>query len=187
MSNRCNDSTSNGLSPENVKLALVRAGTFLTGYELVKTSIVDGVKDFFLTGFNEEGPTYSPNYATEVLPLGKGTFRASVAWLVARGALSAEQAGQLDAISDHRHEIAHELARLLVDPKSSIDTSQLSALIDVLHSLDIFWGTIELETSEGFDPDQIDYQGIRSGWGLLLDYLAELSELKNVTNAKAGH
>lgn len=140
-----------------------------------------------ISGFNEEGLTYSPNYATEVLPLGKCTFRASVAWLVERGALSAEQAGQLDAISDHRHEIAHELARLLVDPESSIDTSQLSALIDVLHSLDIFWGTIELETSEGIDPDQIDYQGIRSGWGLLLDYLAELSELKNVTNAKAGH
>ena len=171
---------------QQVTRALIRAGTFLTGYELVKTSIIDGVKDFYLTGFNEEGLTYSPHYKTEVLPLGKGAFRASVAWLVNRDALSDEQADQLDAISAHRHELAHELHRFLIDPDVSIDTSQLSALIEILHSLDIFWGTIELETSGEFDPNQIDYQGIRSIWGLLLDYLAELSELSNGTDSKVG-
>ena len=169
-----------------VTRALIRAGTFLTGYELVKTSIIDGVKDFYLTGFKEEGLTYSLHYETEVLPLGKGVFRASVAWLVNHNALSDEQADQLDAISAHRHELAHELYRFLIDPDVSIDTSQLSALIDILHSLDIFWGTLEIETSVEFSPDQVNYQGIRSIWGHLLDYLAELSELSNGADSKVG-
>ena len=169
---------------EQITRALIRAGTFLTGYELVKTSIIEGVKDYYLTGFTEEGLTYSLNYETEVLSLGKGVFRASVAWLVNHDALSDEQADQLEAISTHRHELAHELYRFLIDPDVSIDTSQLSALIDILRSLDIFWGTIEIETSGEFDPDQVDYQGVRSVWGHLLDYLAELSELNDGTDAR---
>ena len=179
MSDTNNHSAGNQLSPQKVKLALIRAGTFLTGYELVKTSIVDGVKDFFLTGFNEDGLTYSSSYPIEVLSLGQGAFTASVAWLVKMGAISEEQADQLDLIRDHRREIAHELARLLTDPKASIDTTRLAALIDILHSLDMFWGSIELETGGQLETNLVDYQGIQSIWGLLLDYLAELSELND--------
>lgn len=35
------------LAPENMEAAMIRAGAILTGYELVKASIVDQPKSFF--------------------------------------------------------------------------------------------------------------------------------------------
>ena len=104
------------LAPETVGVAFILAGAFLTGHELVKASIFNGVRDFFLTGFDaHEGKIYSQSYQLKVLPLGKDPFVASVVWLVQNDALTAAQAAVLESIREHRHEVAHELARLLVD------------------------------------------------------------------------
>lgn len=67
------------LAPETVGVAFILAGAFLTGHELVKASIFNGVRDFFLTGFDaHEGKIYSQSYQLKVLPLGKDPFVASV-------------------------------------------------------------------------------------------------------------
>lgn len=63
------------IQPENVATALVRAGALLTGYELIKTAIVDEVKGFFVQGFDEDGLIYSKDYERRVLPLGKKRVR----------------------------------------------------------------------------------------------------------------
>lgn len=185
MSDDFGDASDNKLAPENVRLALIRAGAFLTGYELVKSSIVDGVKDFFIIGFNERGLLYSPDYEKRVLQLGKSAFQASLNWLVSSNALSESQANQLEAIRTHRHEVAHDLARLLVDPEAHVDVDKLSALIEIMHDLDRFWGGIEIETSGEFEVDDVDYEGIRGGSGLLMDYLGQLSELTSDYHTEA--
>ena len=158
-----------------VVTALLRAGAFLTGYELVKASIVDGVKDFFLVGFDEDGMTYSSDYKNKVLPLGKNAWDASVRWLVSVEALTEEQASSLDDIYAHRHEIAHELAKFLVDPDAEVSLEKLQQLYGIMRSLDRFWGGINVDTNPDFDGVEVDYDNIKSGSGLLLEYLLQIA------------
>lgn len=163
------------LAPEVMGAALIRAGALLTGYELVKSSILDGVRGFFTFGFTEAGPTVDPDYADKVLSLVPGNaFRASVAWLVANGALELRHVDSLERIRAHRGEVAHELARLLVDVETEVSTILLLELRDCMHALDRFWGGIEVDIDPDIDAADIDYDGIRSGSGLLVDYLVSL-------------
>lgn len=170
------------LAPQNMGLAMIRAGAILTGYELVKSSIIDQPKSFF--SFNLDPATGKPipsaEYEREVLGRGKGAWAASCAWLIYMGALTAKQVESLEAIRAHRGEVAHELARLLVDPDAEVDLDMLAQLRDIMHSLDRFWGSIEIDINPDFDGnrDEIDLDGIRSGSGVVLDYLCNLSGLE---------
>ena len=62
---------------------MIRAGAILTGYELVKSSIVDQPKSFFSFNFDPASgkPIRRAEYAREVLARGKGVWAASCAWL----------------------------------------------------------------------------------------------------------
>lgn len=163
------------VEPAAVATALIRAGAFLTGYELVKTAIVDEVKAFFIVGFDESGVTYSPAYEREVLGRDRNRFRASAAWLVSMDALTSAQVAELDDIYAHRNEVAHELAKFLVDPDVEISVRNLQALRGIMRSLDRFWGSINADTNPEFDDVEVDYDNIQSGGGILLDYLLQLS------------
>jgi hypothetical protein len=50
------------IQPENGATALVRAGALLTGYEPVKTAIIDEVKGVLAPGFDDDGPICSTGY-----------------------------------------------------------------------------------------------------------------------------
>lgn len=174
------------IQPENVATALVRAGTLLTGYELVKTAIVDEVKGFFVQGSNEDGMLYSPGYQRDVLSLGKNTFEASVKWLIQMEALTQNQADSLEVIRTHRNELAHELARFVVDPDANVSVDRLTDLQGIMRSLDRFWGGITVDTNPDFDGVDVDRGSIVSGSGLLLAYLLQIAGVEEQTGASFG-
>jgi len=103
-----------------------------------------------------------------VLPLGKNAFEASVNWLVQMEALTQDQADSLDAIRSHRHELAHELARFIVDPDADVSVDRLTELQSIMRSLDRFWGGINVDTNPDFDGVDVDRDNIVSGSGALL-------------------
>lgn len=161
------------LAPVTVRRSLVQAGAILTGYELVKSSIMDGVRGFFTLGLR---PTPSSEYETHVLALAPGKpFQASVAWLVSMDALHPEHVQALENIRVHRHKLAHELASLLVDLGAEVDTRVLSDLRDVMAALDRFWISIDVQTNPDFDGVDVDLDGAQTGSGILFDYLFGLA------------
>jgi len=165
------------LHPDAVRLAMVRAGAVLTGYELVRAQIVDGVRGFYLTGFDEHGLTYSRGYDVEVLTLAKNPVRASLLWLQEHDALTAEQVEAFEGVRRHRHEVAHELARFIADPEADVDLDRLRDLRDCCRSLDRFFGAFEVAANPEFDNVDVDLDAVRSGTTLLLGYLFELAGL----------
>ncbi len=174
------------IQPENVATALVRAGALLTGYELIKTAIIDEVKGFFVQGFDEDRLIYSKDYERKVLPLGKNAFEASVNWLIQMEALTQDQADSLDAIRSHRHELAHELARFIVDPDADVSVDRLTELQGIMRSLDRFWGGINIDTNPDFDGADVDRDNIVSGSGALLTYLLQIAGVEASPDAAAG-
>lgn len=174
------------IRPENVVAALVRAGALLTGHELVKTAIVDEVKGFFLQGFDEDGMIYSKDYENGVLTLGRNPFDASVKWLIQMGGLTPDQADALEAIRSHRHEIAHEFARFIVDPDADVSIDRLTELQGVMRSLDRFWGGISVDTNPDFDGVDVDRDIIVSGSGALLEYLLQIAGVEASPDISTG-
>ena len=58
------------LSPEAVRLTLIRAGCFLTAYELIKSNVLDQVREFFCNGIEDGQFTYDEDfYKQSVLSL----------------------------------------------------------------------------------------------------------------------
>lgn len=166
------------IAPESVGQALIQAGALLTGYELIKSKILDGVRSHFTFGFTPAGWTIDPEYESKVLALVPGNrFQASVAWLVEMEAFEPHHAEVLERIRTHRGEVAHELARLLVDPDAGIDVEVLRELRNCMRALDRFFGGMEVDMDPEFDRSEVDYDSIRSGSGLLLDYLMDLCGL----------
>jgi hypothetical protein len=165
------------IAPEAVLLTLVQAGSFLSAYELIKYDVVEQVRNFFLTGFDEEGLTYSDaGYQRSVLSLNsKSRFRASAAWLQSMDAITTEEVTKLEEIKNHRDEIAHEMPRLLVEPDFVVKTQLLAEAAEIVRRLGVFWGTIAVQTDSVSDPDEVDYEAIKSGSYLLMEYLVGLA------------
>lgn len=161
-------------------LTLTRAGCFLSAYELIKSEIVDKVHDFFWRGFEDGKHLYDEvRYQQSVLAHNpKSKYRASCAWLVEMNALTAEQVVALEEIHAHRQEIAHELPKLLIDPDFEVRTDLLLAAAECVRSLGVFWGSIEVDTDMDWDGKEVDYDGIKSGSYLLMEYLVSIAGLQ---------
>jgi hypothetical protein len=167
------------LAPESVGRTLILAGCFLSAYELIKSEIVDKVHGFYLTGFNPDGLTYDEaSYKREVLTLNpRSRYRASCEWLIKSGALTRGHVETLEEVYEHRKEIAHELPKLLIDPDLVVKTELLTKAIECVRRLGVFWGSIEVDTDMDFADKDIDYDGIKSGSFLLMEYLAQIAGL----------
>ncbi|NYE18098.1 hypothetical protein [Microbacterium immunditiarum] len=173
------------LSSSTMRNALTRAGALLTGYELVKTSIVDDVRAFFTVGFDTGH--LQDRYESEVLGLdtkrhnGKpNALVASLTWLQQEGALSTSQVEVFESVRIHRNEIAHELARFLIDPQYDVRADLLVQLYEIMLALDRFWGPIHIGANPDFDNRDLDEVTFQSGTTLLFGLLLGLGQSEQV-------
>ncbi|WCD97452.1 hypothetical protein PGH47_17940 [Streptomyces sp. HUAS 31] len=177
------DELSAKLAPEAAS-TLMRAGSFLSAYELIKSEIVDKVHDFFWCGFQGGVHQYDERrYGDSVLALNpRSRYLASCAWLVDMRALTDRQVDTLEEIRKHRHEIAHELPKLLVDPEFEVRSDLLLAAVECVRCLGVFWGSIEAGINSDFDDVEVDYEGIKSGPYILMEYLVSIAGLGEELN-----
>jgi len=155
------------LAADNIRLALQLAGLFLTGWELLAGDIVDRVKAFF-----EIKPgSVTIEYEKDVLSRHKSPLQASALWLVENGAITDAQCKRLDDMRKHRNEIAHELSKVLVDPKYQVDITLLAEMAVILRAVGSFFGRIAMDCNSEFDGQDVKDEDIRSGTSILMDHL----------------
>lgn len=159
------------LSPQQVTGNLLSASLFLVAYELLKVEVIGKTRDFFLEGSDESGMKYSPRYASDVVALSRDRYRASCLWLARLGAISDADVDVAQRIRVHRHEVAHELPRLLIDPEAKIDLPLFSDAQRLLTALGRFWGRIEVDTNPSFDDQDVSDADIKSGPMLLMEHI----------------
>lgn len=164
------------VQPEALRRNLVRAGLFLAGWEMLKGEVVERVRGFFLTGFDEKGLIYSEAYARCVLSKHQSVFEASILWLVETGALTEAQATQVRDLRVFRNEVAHELPQLLLQPGRDIDADRIHQMKDLIGALGRFWGRNELDVNPEFDATEVRDTAITSGVMLLMDLLVDAAE-----------
>lgn len=131
---------------EQIRATLSFAGLVLIVYEMIKQAVVIDVREFYCAGFDESGMLYDEEgYARDVRSLDRSKFRASAKWLVNSGAITDEQTEVLERLHMHRTDIAHELAKYLIDPDFSPDINLFIQAMHVLIDIRKFWTRIEID------------------------------------------
>lgn len=157
------------LQPNAIQRCLMRAGLFLTGYELLKAEIQDKVKGFFVFPVCEDEPEDTRDYDSKVKILDKSEFRACCKWLHQAGAINETQLQAIFDIRDLRNKVAHELPSFIIDQSYKIPRGVLENMELIIALLGQFWGRIEVDTNPDFDPQTIDDRNIRSGPSMLME------------------
>ncbi len=148
---------------------------YLTAYELLKSSIVDRLVSFFSDFNYKDGkPVKTLEYKNELNKFDKNDkFRASCLWLHDMKALDMKDVTEILKIREHRNEIAHELAKFLIDDTQEIDINKFHSINNLLKKVDVWW-IINFEMTIMPDFNINSEQGVNeveSGNMLLLEYL----------------
>ncbi|MCV7200907.1 hypothetical protein H7J71_02635 [Mycolicibacterium peregrinum] len=156
------------LRPERMRATMAFAGLYQLTHEMIKQIVLDKVRDFFCLGAIGLGDVMTAEerkqYDREVVRLSpKNVFRASLLWLIQMDAITLVQADRLDDVYAHRHDLAHELMKYIVDPDHEPDVDLLADAIAILRDLHRFWIDVELgigsfehvENIDEVDPDEI--------------------------------
>lgn len=159
-----------------VRRSLIRASLFMAGFELLKGEILDRVQQFYVFGFDENGPSRDAMYETKVRALHKKEFEACLLWLGQQDALSDVELELVRAVRAHRNQLAHELPRFILEPGADIDLPLLSKMRDLIASLGRFWGRMEVSMNPDFDGVDVDETEIRSGILVLMDHLIDAAD-----------
>jgi hypothetical protein len=78
------------LDPDVVRPSLFLATMFITTFEILQDSIVDDLRGFYTSEFDEHGPTVDCEYQSKVLSKNKRPLYASLHWLRENDAISDE-------------------------------------------------------------------------------------------------
>jgi hypothetical protein len=168
------------LTPEIVRVKFIAVGLLAVAYEMLEDTIVGRVRDFFSTGFDAKGFTYSPDYATRVLaldPKGKGdALRSSLVWLRQVEAITEEDHTRFLAIKNARNEVAHELTSILTGERTFNFNDHFQSALALLSKIERWWiVNVEIATDPDLVDKEIDEDGILPGRILTMQILVNVA------------
>ncbi len=103
----------NFLNPEVMRARLVMASVYITGFELLKDTIVYRIRDFFCCGFNENGDIIDPKYEADVLSRNRSPVYASLHWLKEMRAIDDTDMASFECVKVCRNHLAHQLLKIV--------------------------------------------------------------------------
>jgi hypothetical protein len=160
------------LNPEALQGNLITASIFLAAYEILRASIIDRIRDFFTRGFDENGLIINESYRNEVLSLDRSPLRASLLWLKESSAIGNAEIELVNAIREHRNELAHDLPKFIATADAEINIRLLGSIYDLVTQIDRWWiQEVEIPINSDFDGQEVNNKDIQSGNMLFLQIM----------------
>jgi hypothetical protein len=164
------------LDPEVVRPSLFMATMFITTFEILKNSIVDRIRDFYLIGWSEEGNTVSPDYAAKVLSRNKSAVYASLSWLMENQAINESDLVTFEQLKKTRNLLAHRLFDVVTGQAKSPHEAQFTVLVELLRKIEVWWVVnLEIPINPDYADEEIDEAGIVPGAILSLQMLLQVA------------
>jgi len=164
------------LNPEVLRTNLIVASLFITAFEMLKDSIIERAKEFFINGFNEDGWIVDEKYKTEVLALNKSPLYASLEWLKNLKAINEKDIKKFDEIKSCRNELAHEITDFISKGIKNDPLPLFGQMTDLLYKIEKWWiVNVEIPTNPDFDGKEIDENEIMPGRIMTLRLLADIA------------
>jgi hypothetical protein len=156
------------LNSDTIKNNLMISALYLTAYELLRSAIIDNIKQFFLFG----GEVPDEQYKNEVTRVHKDLLHASCLWLQGNNVITEEDLRKIENIRRHRNQIAHELPKLLLDGDNNLSLGYLLQIRELLEKIELWWViNVEIPANQNFDGDEISEKDIHPGRVILMDYI----------------
>jgi len=155
----------NFLNPEVTRNRLISAGLFIAAYELFEDRIIDRIKDFFCTGFNENGDVIHADYQTKVLSLNKSRLRASLQWLMDANVIDDIDLEIFWRINGYRHKFAHELFAIIGSEGLPVDyENRFLEMVALFRKIEVWWIlNVDVPTNPDFYGEEIKESDIQPG------------------------
>lgn len=172
-----NDSTiPNSLKIMNsglVRKYLNNASLFLLSWELMKSAIVDSIRDFYTSGYTNGKFIVSETYSMEMKKLDpKNIFKASCLWSKENEILTKKDLEIIEELNLKRNNIAHRLAYILSEDEEDINYDDILQIWSIATKVDRWWiMNVEIPTNGELDPEWIDESSVFSGRTMLINFL----------------
>lgn len=148
------------LNPDSLKERLISISVFVATFESFNHFVVEQVRFFFNTGFDESGYTFSPEYKVKVLSKDKNQVNASLKWLKELGAIQESDIITFHEIRKKRNKLVHEMMDLITEGLEEDMPELFVHMIDLKIKIEKWWIiNVELPTS-GQDSDEINEDDI---------------------------
>lgn len=128
------------LTPTILRTRLITCSIYLTAFHLLKSSIIDRIKGFFMDGFKDGQVLVSPDYLAEVLARNRSPVHASLDWLKENGAISENDIALFGRLALHRNRISHALhSNLLNEDLMNEFPALFDELRTLLRKIEVWW------------------------------------------------
>ena len=164
------------MEAEAIRLNLLLASLYISSFELLKSSIIDIPKNFFVPDPDTDNQAWlerqTDHYRDEIGVDYSGPdgykLIPSCRWFQNMGAIENAEVEEIRRIRDHRNELAHELHIILFSGNLAIDVYQFVRITELLRQIELFWfrhgePQFDLETGDIIDADQIHDEEFVSG------------------------
>jgi hypothetical protein len=155
------------LNPEVLRGNLIVASIFLAIYEMLRTSVIDRIRDFFSHEFRDGEWIASEDYQTKCLALDKSPLRASLLWLKQMSAIDDADIARVDRIREHRNELAHDLPKFLGTADTEVNVQLLVGIYELVTKIDRWWiREFDMTTDPDLDGREVADEDIT--WGNMI-------------------
>ena len=164
------------LNPEILRANLIVASLYITAFEMLKDSIIGRTRDFFSSGFDQNGPIIDKEYKRQVLSRNHSPLYASLLWLKDMNGIDDQDIELFNRIKECRNELAHEITEF-ISKGTKIDPIPLfSPMVDLLHKIEKWWiMNVEIPTNPDFDGQDIDEDAVVAGRVITLRLLVDIA------------
>ena len=151
---------------------------FAWGLKSLKKSIIEHPRDFFTSGWDENGDIISPDYKTKVLSLDKKQrpLSASLKWLHKYDIINQTDVDVFFTLKDQRNLLTHELIKCASEGVDFDIAQSLEDLFKLLKKIEIwFFENVELAVDFESYPDDLDVSTVIPGPVWLISVLIQVA------------
>lgn len=169
MDEQIRKSWENFLNPEVLRPNLIMASLYIAAFEMLKDTIVERIRDFYITGFDKSiekdgGWLVDPRYQSDVLSRNRSPVYASLDWLKESGAVDDQDIATFERTKECRNELVHRIFRMLSDGLPADLPERFADIIALLDKIERWWiVNVEIPVNPDFDHQQIDEARIMPG------------------------
>lgn len=164
----------NLLNPEILKDRLINISIYITIYEMLKDSIINRIKDFYimpLIDFRDlEG---EEQYKLEVLSKNKNYLYASISWLLEHDVINQKDLENIENLKTYRNYLAHEMSNIVFNGEISNFMDIFLCAYELINKIENWWiVNFEMTLNPEFNDiciDDIDVENIQSGKKIMID------------------
>jgi hypothetical protein len=163
-------------TPDTLKRNLINASLILTAFELMKTSIIDQVRDFFTSGEDEHRREIDKIRKELPKEFHNHPLIVYAHWFREQEALNKADIDNVVRIWQYRNKLAHELIAFLVDSDFEVDVKYLYEIRDLVGKVDVWWlREVEIPVNPDFDQVEVKDSDIQSGRMIIINHLLSVA------------